>query len=420
VNAEINELVLVSTFAPQLQEVSGQLLANIQLSGAAAAPQIQGSVRLVDAGVDVPMVATQIRQIQTTAEADEQGRLQISGSARSGPGQLELTGQIDLVKSEFDVTVKGENFQAANSSEIKMLLSPDISVSVTPERINVNGQLEIPEAFLSPPGEEVAGGPGRVSASSDVRIVQKDSEAEEAAQGPVIFAKVRVILGDDVEVSAAGFKGRLKGSLQVEQTPQLAPRGTGNLEVEAGEYRLYDQDFKIDRGRLLFGGGPVDNPGLDMRVKRNFDEGSNDAVTVGVQITGTLKRPRLDLFSTPAMADSGILSYLLFGRPPSESGSDNALLYRAAAALGGGVVTDKLANTVGLDDLEFESGDDPDDASVVLGKYLSPDLYISYGIGLLDAVNTFRLRYELTKQLTLESSTTGVNTGADLFYTIER
>ncbi|MEZ5582839.1 MAG: translocation/assembly module TamB domain-containing protein [Candidatus Competibacteraceae bacterium] len=70
--------------------------------------------------------------------------------------------------------------------------------------------------------------------------------------------------------------------------------------------------------------------------------------------------------------------------------------------------------------MRFESGDNPDDASVVLGRYLSPDLYVSYGIGLLDAVNTFRLRYQLTKQLTFESSTTGTDSGADLFYTIER
>ncbi|MEE4378324.1 MAG: translocation/assembly module TamB domain-containing protein [Candidatus Competibacteraceae bacterium] len=420
-NAEINDFSLVSTFAPELQEVTGRLLADIALSGSVTAPQIQGAVKLENAGVDVPLVATQIREINMTAQADEQGRLQLSGSARSGSGQLDVTGQIDLAQSDFDITVKGENFQAANSSEIKILLSPDINVSVTPEKVNITGQLEIPEAFLSPPGEEVAGGPGRVTASSDVRIVQQDSDGEEeVAKGAAVFANLRVILGDAVEVSAAGFKGRLKGSLLVEQTPQLAPRGTGNLAVEAGEYRIYGQDFNIDRGRLLFGGGPIDNPGLDLRVARNFNEGREDAVMTGVKITGTLKKPRLDLFSTPAMADSSVLSYLLFGRPPSESGSDSALLYRAAAALGGGAITGKIANTVGLDELEFESGDDPDEASVVLGKYLSPDLYVSYGIGLLDSLNTFRLRYQLTKQLSFESSTTGEDSGADLFYTIER
>ncbi|MEZ5582840.1 MAG: hypothetical protein R3F37_08795 [Candidatus Competibacteraceae bacterium] len=54
--------------------------------------------------------------------------------------------------------------------------------------MNVTGQLGIPEAFLSPPGEEVAGGPGRVTASSDVRIVQQGTDGEEEiAKGPAVL-----------------------------------------------------------------------------------------------------------------------------------------------------------------------------------------------------------------------------------------
>ncbi|MEZ5582841.1 MAG: hypothetical protein R3F37_08800 [Candidatus Competibacteraceae bacterium] len=110
-NAEINDFSLVSTFVPELQEVTGRLTADVALSGPVTAPQFKGAVQVDNAGVDVPLVATQIRKINLTAQADEQGRLQLSGSASSGPGQLELTGKIDLAQSEFDVTVKGENFK---------------------------------------------------------------------------------------------------------------------------------------------------------------------------------------------------------------------------------------------------------------------------------------------------------------------
>jgi len=56
---------------------------------------------------------------------------------------------------------------------------------------------------------------------------------------------------------------------------------------------------------------------------------------------------------------------------------------------------------------------------LVLGRYLSPKLYVSYGVGLIEAVNTINLRYQLSDkwQLTGES---GQYQGADILYTIER
>jgi len=56
---------------------------------------------------------------------------------------------------------------------------------------------------------------------------------------------------------------------------------------------------------------------------------------------------------------------------------------------------------------------------LVLGKYLSPGLYVSYGIGLFDGSNVLRMRYELSERLTLETET-GIQSGVDLRYTLER
>ncbi len=52
-------------------------------------------------------------------------------------------------------------------------------------------------------------------------------------------------------------------------------------------------------------------------------------------------------------------------------------------------------------------------------SYLTPGLYISYGIGLFDGSAVLRMRYDLTKGLTLETET-GTQSGVDLRYTLER
>jgi translocation and assembly module TamB len=55
----------------------------------------------------------------------------------------------------------------------------------------------------------------------------------------------------------------------------------------------------------------------------------------------------------------------------------------------------------------------------MLGKHLSPRLYIGYGIGIFERFNAFRMRYTLSKHWNLQAET-GLESGADLFYTLER
>ncbi|HRF45840.1 MAG TPA: translocation/assembly module TamB domain-containing protein, partial [Candidatus Competibacteraceae bacterium] len=167
---------------------------------------------------------------------------------------------------------------------------------------------------------------------------------------------------------------------------------------------------------------PLDNPGLDLRVARQTQSAS-DPITAGAQIRGTLKKPQMTLFSEPKMPDADVLSYLVLGRSPQSGGSESALLFKAASAmgLGSGALTKSLGDAFGLDSLQLGSGSgDRKDTSLMLGKYLSPDLYVGYGVGLLNAVNTFNVKYRISKRLMFESNSSAVGAGADLIYTIER
>jgi translocation and assembly module TamB len=105
----------------------------------------------------------------------------------------------------------------------------------------------------------------------------------------------------------------------------------------------------------------------------------------------------------------------------ASKGGESALLFKAAGAmgLGGGALTKGLGDAVGLDSLEL-GGTGSKDTSLMLGKYLTPDLYVGYGVGLLNAINTFNVKYRISKRVMFESASSIVGTGADLIYTIER
>ena len=95
----------------------------------------------------------------------------------------------------------------------------------------------------------------------------------------------------------------------------------------------------------------------------------------------------------------------------------------ASAALALGLASgDFLAHSrdnFGIDDIYVESNDTGDQASLVVGRYLSPKMYVSYGVGLVESLNSLTLRYQLADRWNLEAEN-GHTHGLDLLFTIER
>ena len=59
------------------------------------------------------------------------------------------------------------------------------------------------------------------------------------------------------------------------------------------------------------------------------------------------------------------------------------------------------------------------DTSVVLGRYLSPRLYVGYGVSLTENLNVLKLRYSLGDHWTVRTEV-GQARGADLVFTIDK
>ena len=371
-NADFADLTLISAFVPQIQEVTGALNSNLTVSGTVQNPQIEGELALRDFSAEIPETAMLIENTQLVISGSPDGTLLLTGSSHSGAGQLDINGRFDASNRTLELNVNGDQYEVANTALMQATVSPDLSIAMDDKGMEVNGAVTIPSAYINANGGNE--GIKTVSSSSDVVYVSEEDEQAETAPSQISL-DVQVNLGDSIEVEAGDFRGRLEGDLRVEQTPELAPRGTGTITVVNGDYVIYGQQLDMERGKILFSGGPVDNPSLDMQVARTVQEYE---VVAGARIQGTAQAPRLELYSDPSMPDASILSFILLGQPPGTTG-----------------------------------------ASYTLGKYLTPDLYVSYGIGLFDAINTFSMRYSLTDKLAVEAAS-GVGNSTDLIYTIEK
>ncbi|KAA0875414.1 translocation/assembly module TamB domain-containing protein [Nitrincola tapanii] len=410
-----NDLNLISLFAPQVQNLQGRVLGQLQLSGQVSSPRILGSLDWMGGSAELPALGITLAPIEISLLADgaQAEQMQLSGRIGSGPGQILLRGDLNLETQTGALRIRGEEFEAMNT-EIALRISPDLQVDLGTEVLRLGGEVLIPYARIAPPKQQLQ---SVVRASDDVVLVQ-DLEQDLSDTGLRLITDIRLRLGDSVEVDAFGFKGRLLGSLRILDDGQSATRGSGSIQVESGQYRLYGQDLTISRGSLVFTGGPIDNPGLDLRVSRFVDD-----VEAGARVGGSLRLPELTLFSVPAMPDSSIMSYLVLGRGPGESSAaEQSMMMQAAMALtlqGGNQISGQIRDSLQLDELGFDS-DDTGQSAFFIGKYLTPRLYVRYGISLLESVEVLTLSYRLSSMWRVETQSSSLGSGADFFYTRER
>lgn len=412
-----DDFSLLAPLLPELRTLQGQLRADLELGGRIAAPRILGEVAFQKGSVQIPTLGLKLTEIWLRADAGKADRVAFKGGVRSGQGQLAFNGKARLDPAAdwtASLTIAGERFRAMGTAGVKVLISPQLHITAAKEGVHVKGEVVIPKATLTLQDIERRGG---VPVSKDVVIISRKKEAE--AKAMPVHARVRITLGDKVMVQGFGFKGRIAGSLLVMENPGKVTTGSGELRIAEGQYEAYGVELDIREGRVVFA-GPIDSPQLYLEAVREID----DDVVVGVRAQGSASAPVLTLFSEPAMNESNILAYLILGRPLSAtSGDDGELLAKAATSLGlagGNLLAKRIGKIFGLEEIKIEAeGSEAESAALTMGKYISPRLYVGYGIGLFERFNAFRMRYTLSEHWSLQAET-GLESGADLFYNLER
>lgn len=412
-------LELIARVTPTLVAVRGIVRAQVGIAGTFADPRVTGSARLEDASADLPLLGLRLREIRGELASDEGSRLRYDFSARSGEGALSARGQTELRPEAgwpTQVAIRGERVQVVNLPEALVEVTPSINVTVAGRDVGIEGEVAVPRARLRPRKLPE----GTVSASSDVVVVGQSAPVEDERWK--VRARLRATLGERVDFDGFGVRGRLVGNLLLIDEPGRLTAGQGEVRIVDGVYQMRGQDLSIRRGRLIYADTLVDDPGVDAEAVRVIGE-----VTAGVRVRGTLKRPELTVFSEPAMTESDALSYILIGRPLRDaSAAEGERMQQAALAagvLGGDLIAREVGDRLGLDEIRVEAGETAQQTALVMGKYLTPKLYVRYLTGIVESSNIVQLRYDLTRrvQIQTEGGYRGYQnvSGGDIFYTFE-
>lgn len=416
IQGNVTEKGLLSAVFPGLvRESSGKLSLDIHVEGTWSKPDLQGSVKLVKAGAYLPSAGIRIDNVHADVRFNRNRILLESLHARSGSGTLTGDGEFEIQDwkiSNFQAHISGEQFQTIYLPELKVVSSPKLLFKGTQDKLSISGEVRVPELLVSKQDTTES-----VKPSKDV-VLTDTQETQEKDQPLAVEMDVHVFFGDRVFIRAEGVDVQLGGDVRIVSNDLSDIKGEGLITVLKGHYKRYGVNLEITRGRIVFTGGAIDSPVLDILALRKIGD-----IRAGVIISGTPRSPIITLFSEPPMPEADILAYIVLGHPLGSNKKDADLVFKAANILASSsestALKEQLKERTGLDVLDIESGNGEISRSMLtIGKYLSPRLYISFGKALFGEGTLFRTRYTISKHWEIETQS-GTESGLDFFFKLD-
>jgi len=386
----------INPFVPQLSNIKGDLKADLALQGRTDKPEINGSVRFTGGSVDVAELGLGIRDIRLQAlPSSSSERIQLTGSAKSGQGYIQLDGFASL-QGSGEFMLIGTHFEVAKMPEAQITVSPELKIAFTETERKVTGKINIPKAILQM--KQLPENAVKVS-SDEVILGEQEAEQEVVAVIPV-DVDVDIELGKQVNFSGQGLTTDLSGKLKLTKMGQKTAM-FGNVNMDKARYKSYGQDLTVRKGKILFN-GPVDKPWLDVEAIRV----SNDkTVTAILHLSGPLDAPKTQLSSEPVLPEEEVLAYLLTGGPLNQVSQEEGNMVASAALSYGASKASWIADKLGIGEFEVEQGKTLQDTMASVGQYLTPKLYVGTKVGLFNQQVVLVLKRKLTKTLNVETQT---------------
>ncbi|ARA93084.1 hypothetical protein AWN76_007865 [Rhodothermaceae bacterium RA] len=391
-----------------VDRLEGTLSAEVDITGTLDSPTLSGFARLQDGVLGLPELGTEYRAVQARATLDgdrivlEEARLRSSrpGRLRAGDGRLSASGTInlpDLTLGAFDLTAEARDFLAINTSDYRAVLDGRFTLQGTTEEPVLEGNVTVLSADIYLTDETSS------DAYEEVTLTEADLQMLERRFG-VRVTEEDTTTFDFYEALSMALSVRLERDIWLRSTenPEMYIQFTGDLDVQKAPYgeeqafgsievipersviRQFGKEFSITSGTLTFN-GPVTDPLLDIDAEYRVPSRENpgDPVIITLSVEGRLDNLDIEPGSEnpPNMELTDIVSYLVFGRPASESfllggsgagGNQNVGEIGVGIALGqvAALLESTLGQELGLDVIEIEQ-DGLRGTKITAGSYYS-------------------------------------------------
>ncbi|WP_172971550.1 translocation/assembly module TamB domain-containing protein [Pseudoalteromonas sp. A25] len=404
---------ILSKSLKQPIELSGDISGQLDLHGNLRSPTISGQISARDIAMQsamspVALVSSSVDIALNDKNADIKGELQaLQGGTLSLDGQVSWEGQ-----PVASISAVGKDFLIAPQPNVEVSISPNLILKYQQNKAFLTGQLQVPFGRI-----EIQTLPaGVVQVSQDQVIV--DAQQEKVSRSPIAYTiDLDVSVGDDFRVKAFGLDSYIAGQLDVTKLPASPLLASGELSLNEGRYSAFGQDLLIKTGLIGFNGA-LNRPYLNVRAIRNPEVTAND-VEAGIELSGSISSPKFSIYSQPAMDQSQALAYLLNGEPIGEGDNANStvltqLLLAQGLNRSEGLVS-KTGEKLGFKDVSLSARGSGESTKVEVSGYLTPNVQVSYRVGVFDSLSEVAIRYRVFSKLYVEA-TSGLYDSIDLLY----
>ncbi|MBW8773319.1 MAG: translocation/assembly module TamB domain-containing protein, partial [Gemmatimonadetes bacterium] len=343
--ADSADLGLLEAFTRNLRQVRGALNADVTLTGKWGDTRLGGSLTVTDAAATLPGLGVRWDRMGARIHLAGDSVIIDTIDVRGGVGSLGAQGSARFESGKpprIDLTVRTKEFRAMDVRNYLTLVAtsnlqihgPLFGATLTGSGTADQGALYFADLIT----KQIVNLDDPTTADLiDTALVR------EARLGPTFQNRFvdslrindfKLTVGEDFWLRSADANIKLSGAARVAKQARNY-RLDGTLTAERGQYSLkmgpITRDFEVDRGTVRFLGTPDLNAELDLTAHHQVKptDGTPD-LDIQARITGTLLVPKLDLVNTgnPQMAETDLVSYLMFGRSASSlqgaSGAEGA------------------------------------------------------------------------------------------------
>lgn len=443
------------------EDIAGFLQANVDITGTIKDPKPEGKLSLIDASVKIPEYGIDYKTIKLNVTFTPEKIVLDTFNIRSNDGTMYAAGELDFKGgfykgdvSDSKISVFFDKFNPIDHKQFNMVLSGQADLKGKPGEVVFSGNLKIPESEFNLPA--VMALMGKFSApemptpilvreltehdhSADTLIIKKPIASVDTA-GPTLYledvsGKMKVSIPKNTWIKSEDLRIELSGDIELIKTKAYFEI-FGTIDVVRGQYELLGRTFKIDKGHISLQGGEKINPIMDITASYVFRNTDRSEQTLTVNVTGDVDEPAVKFeLDGSAISEGDAMSYIMFGKSLDqltldqqqnvEGAGGGGVAVNAAASILSSQLTKFLGNTLNVDYIEVKSGDGFDNATLVVGKYITRDLFVSYeqlfGQASEDNQNAYevKLEYEIFRWLFLQLNNSSRDSGFDVIYKYE-
>lgn len=420
------DLAIFKPFFPGMRVLRGNVTMAGGLGGTLTKPQFYGDVKLSNGRI--AMLDLPVNLSKVNAEAKIRGtQATIDGTFNSGTGEGALTGTVDWQqKLQAKLSIVGEGLVITQPPLLVAEIDPDIDIIVRPgdRYVDIKGAISVPSATIRPPeaSEDI------ITQTEDAvvldrRLIGNIEEVLAISKPWSINADIGVDLGDDINFRGFGAVIPLAGAINITQNGTGIMRARGVVQVSRRtNINAFGQSLELNYGQVRFD-GDVMKPSLSIEAAKTIN-----SKTVGLRVKGTTESPNITVFNNAGLTQQQAMNALVTGRIDnksatqiSEQGFKSQVTNNlAAAGLSFGLsgtrsLTNQIGQAFGLQGLTVDASGSSEDTNVNVTGYVTPDLYIRYGVGVFNAQNSLSVRYQLTRRTYVEASSAAEN-AVDVVY----